>query len=143
MANKQSIIDGNFPVESKVYALIACIAHEQKMEMTNLIKHSGLSLTQLQLLHILSEASDEGLTINQLKNFMVDDSPNVSRAVNKLMDAGFVTKVRSQEDQRVVHVQITESGNKAHVDCDKDLMGLSLGLTKKELKNLYELLTKL
>lgn len=143
MANKQSIIEGDFPMESKIYALIACIGHEQKMEMTNRIKHTGLSLTQLQLLHILSLAPEEGLTINQLKTLMVDDSPNVSRAVNKLVDAEFATKQRNQMDQRVVHVQITSEGHQAHIECDKQLMGLSLGLSEKETKQLYNLLIKL
>ncbi|KGJ94581.1 MarR family winged helix-turn-helix transcriptional regulator [Colwellia psychrerythraea] len=143
MANKQSIIDASYPIESKVYALIACIGQEQKMKMTSRIKHTGVSLTQLQILHILSEAPKEGLTINQVKKFMVDDSPNVSRAVNKLVDAGHVVKARSQIDQRIVHVQITESGNKTHVDCDKELLALSLGLSEREIKQLYSLLVKI
>ncbi|WP_260262069.1 MarR family winged helix-turn-helix transcriptional regulator [Vibrio intestinalis] len=143
MANKQSIIDGDFPIESKILALIACIGQEQKMEMTRRIKHTGLSLTQLQLLHILSQAPLEGLTINQLKALMVDDSPNVSRAVNKLVDGGYAIKERSETDQRIVHVQITESGELVHVECDKSLMGISLGLSESEVQSLYELLRKM
>ncbi|HDM8202575.1 TPA: MarR family transcriptional regulator [Vibrio harveyi] len=143
MANKQSIIDGDFPLESKILALIACIGQEQKMEMTRRIKHTGLSLTQLQLLHILSQAPLEGLTINQLKALMVDDSPNVSRAVSKLVDGGHAIKERSETDQRIVHVRITESGELAHMECDKSLMGISLGLSESEVQNLYELLSKM
>lgn len=143
MANKQSIIDGDFPIESKILALIACIGQEQKMEMTRRIKHTGLSLTQLHLLHILSQAPQVGLTINQLKALMVDDSPNVSRAVNKLVDGGHAIKERSEIDQRIVHVQITESGELAHVECDNNLMGISLGLSQSETKQLYQLLAKM
>ena len=143
MANKQSIVNGDFPIESKVIALIACIGQEQKVEMTNRIKHTGLSITQLQLLHILSEAPSEGLTINHLKELMVDDSPNVSRAVNKLVDGGYVVKERSHIDQRIVYARITKSGEEAHIECDKHLMDISLGLNNDELAQLYKLLSKL
>lgn len=143
MANKKSIIDSDVPIESKIVALIACIGQEQRMEMTRRIKHTGLSLTQLQLLHILSHASNEGLTINQLKELMIDDSPNVSRAVSKLVDGGYAIKERSEIDQRIVHVQITKSGELVHIECDKSLMGHSLGLSENEAETLYKLLSKM
>jgi DNA-binding MarR family transcriptional regulator len=143
LANKESIVKSDFPIESKVLALIACIGQEKKMEMTNRIKHTGLSLTQLQLLHILSESPKEGLTINQLKNLMVDESPNVSRAVSKLVDGGYAIKQRNELDQRIVHVQITESGELVHIECDKHLMGIPLGLTESETEELYRLLSKM
>lgn len=129
MANKQSIIEGDFPIESKIFSLIAYLGQEQKVEMTRRIKHTGISLTQLQLLHILSLAPQEGLTINQLKELMVDDSSNVSRAVGKLVDAGLAVKQRSEVDQRIVYVQITESGELVHIECDKHLVDTPLGLS--------------
>lgn len=45
---------------------------------------------------------------------MLGDSPNVSRAVNKMIDGGYAIKHRSEIDPRIVHVQITESGELAH-----------------------------
>lgn len=143
MANKQSIIDGNYSVELKVLALIACIGQEQKTEMTRLIKHTGLSLAQLQLLHFMSEEPEKGLTVNQLKERMVDESPNVSRALNKLVDSGYAFKRRSSTDQRIVRVKITEAGTLAHIECDKLLMDVSLGISKQETELLYSLLAKL
>ena len=142
MANKKSIIDADYPVELKVLSLIACIAQEQKMDQTRRLKSTGLSITQLNLLHILSEGPKGGMTVNQLKELMVDDSPNVSRAVTKLVDVGFADKERSEHDQRVVYVSITGPGEQAHIDGDKDLMDISLGLTEQELEQLYTLLSK-
>ncbi len=142
MANKMSIINGNYPTEVKTLTLIACIAQEQKVEMTRRINHTGLSLTQLQMLHILSEGPDEGMTVNQLKEQMIDDSPNASRAVNKLVQAEYALKNRSEVDQRIVYVQITESGAKAHIECDQLLMDMSLGLSESETEQLYQLLAK-
>ena len=142
MANKDLIIESTaLSIEEKVIALLACIAQEQRVEMSRLISDTKLSLLQLQLLHELS--ADGPMTVTQLKNALVDDSPNVSRTLNKLVEAGYVSKERSVQDQRTVFVSITPSGEKAHVEAEKRLVGISTGLTKRELDQLYRLLVKL
>ena len=142
MANKDLIIDSSeLTLEEKVVALLGCIAQEQRVQMARLISDTKLSLLQVQLLHELSTSGP--LTVTQLKNALVDDSPNVSRTLNKLVDAGYVTKERSAEDQRTVFISITPSGDKAHVEAERRLVGLSTGLSKSELSQLYRLLVKL
>lgn len=144
MANKKLIINSDMSTEQKVIGLLSCIAQEQKVEMTRLIRPTSLSLLQLQLLHALSFAPDGTLTVNQLKAAMIDDTPNVSRTLNKLVEAGYITKERSTEDQRTVYITITEAGHKAHKDADKQILKhVSLGLTDKETELLYKLLLKL
>ena len=143
MANKELITESDLSTEHKVLALLACIAQEQKVEMSRLIKHTELSLLQLQLLHTLSTVPTGCLTVNQLKQAMIDDSSNVSRALNKLMDKGYIVKERSLEDQRTVFITITPAGHQAHEDADKELLTMSLGLSDGELEQLYGLLLKL
>ena len=143
MANKELIIDSDLSTEHKVLALLACIAQEQKVEMSRRIKHTELSLLQLQLLHTLATVPTGCLTVNQLKQAMIDDSSNVSRALNKLMDKGYIVKERSREDQRTVFITITPAGHQAHEDADKELLTMSLGLSDDELSQLYGLLLKL
>ena len=124
-------------------SLLACVAQEQKAEMTRLLKPTDLSMVQLMLLHSLSHSPDKTLTVNQLKQTMVDESPNVSRALNKLSDKGYITKTRSTEDQRTVYISITDAGEQAHIEGDSQLMKMSLNLPEKELAQLYKLLSKL
>ena len=123
--------------------LLACVAQEQKAEMTRLLKPTDLSMVQLMLLHSLSHSPDKTLTVNQLKQTMVDESPNVSRALNKLSDKGYITKTRSTEDQRTVYISITDAGEQAHIEGDSHLMTMSLDLPKEELEQLYKILSKL
>jgi len=143
LANKAAIINADVPTQFKAMGLIACIAQEQKVEMTRRISPTGLSLIQLELLHALDQAPEKSLTVNELKQVMIDDSPNVSRALNKLMEAGFIIKQRSEADQRVVHICITEAGSAAHQQADRALMDMKLGLSDAETEQLFQLLAKL
>lgn len=143
MANKLAIINSDIDTPRKVMALIACIGQEVKTEMTRKLKDSGLSLIQLDILHTLSFAPDKCLTVNQIKSAMIDESPNVSRALNKLMDAGLIEKIRSQQDQRIVHIHITPTGEKAHIDADKELMSVEPPIDQHDADKLLELLKKL
>lgn len=144
MANKALIIDSDdMTLEQKVMALIACIAQEKKTQTDKALSGVGLSLLQLNLLHQLAYASSDGLTVNELKNAMVDDNPNVSRTLNKLVEMGLVTKKRDEEDQRTVHIKITPKGKKAHTQGDAQLVSITTGLSNRDLATCYAILQKM
>ncbi|EGJ32850.1 MarR family [Moorena producens 3L] len=144
MANKALITESpDLTTEQKVMALLSCLAQEQKARMDRLLREERLSVLQLQILHVLSKAPEGRLTVNQLRSFLVDDSPNVSRTLNKLVEMRLVTKERSAEDQRTVFVTITKDGEAAHVSADERLLEMSTGLSERELEQLYRLLKKL
>lgn len=143
MGNKDLIIHSNLSLEEKTMALLVCTAQEQTAKMLRNIKHMNLSLLQVQILHVLSYADGGCLTVNQIKELMVDESPNVSRSLNKLMENEYITKERTLEDQRVVHITITDAGRRAHEDADKELMKVSLGLPKDACQRLYEILSRI
>lgn len=130
-------------LEHKTSALIMCVAQEMKTEIARVLKPTGLSFPQLMLLHTLDAGPENGLTVNQLKQLMVDESPNVSRAVSKLADAGLVIKQRNEQDQRVVHIRITDAGRQAHKEGDTQFDQLTLGLSNTDLQQLYSLLAKI
>lgn len=143
MANKKLIVESDLPVEFKALGLLMCIAQQKYAELTRQLNPMNLSLLQLNILHGLSMAPEGSLTVNQIKSLQVDESPNISRALNKLMERGLIVKKRSQEDQRVVRITITEAGLHAHKDGDALLIGATLGLSKEDTKKLYGLLAKI
>ena len=143
MANKQAIIDSELDIPQKTMALIVCLGQEIKTEMTRKLKATGLSLIQLDILHALANSREKSLTVNQIKELMIDESPNVSRALNKLMDSGFIEKRRDIKDQRIVYIHITREGEKAHVDADKDLLTLKPSINSEDATKLFELLKNL
>jgi DNA-binding MarR family transcriptional regulator len=145
MANKDLVINNpDLTVEQKVLGLIMCIAQETNGAMNNSIKHLGVSVLQVNILHILSYAPEGKLTVNQIKKFLIDESPNVSRALNKLMTAGYIVKNRSEKDQRVVHIEITEEGRNMHIEADKCLIpSVDFKLEKTDAEKLFEILKKM
>ena len=145
MANKAAIIQSNIDIRQKITGLLVCIAQEKRAEITRLIAPFGVSMLQLNILHALSCAPGGRLTVNQIKSLMFDESPNVSRSLNKLVDAGYVLKQRSEQDQRIVHIHITEAGHQTHLDADEALLSMDkdLSLSNQEAEQLYQLLAKL
>lgn len=144
MAKKELLINSDLSLDAKVSGLIMCVAQEQKVAVEQQLKPMDLSLSQLQLLHSLSHSPEKCLTVNQLKQNMLDDSPNVSRALNKLVDKGFVSKLRSEKDQRTVYVHITQAGEQIHNQADQRLLNnFQFKLTEAELTQLYQLLVKI
>ncbi|MCT4646271.1 MAG: MarR family transcriptional regulator [Carboxylicivirga sp.] len=97
----------------------------------------------MNILHILDYAPKEGLTVNQIKQSMVEDSPNISRALNKLMEKKLVLKRRDKQDQRIVHITITDKGRALHHEADALLLkAMNVSLTDEDADRLYEVLSK-
>lgn len=142
MANKDLIINSDTTSEEKAIGLLVCTGAEYTSKLTRSIKEFNISLTQLYILHILSKTKEGILTVNQIKELMVDESPNVSRSLNKLMENNCVIKERNLKDQRVVYIKITERGRKLHIDADEKIKGVSTNLSSEEQVELIKLLKK-
>ena len=69
-----------------------------------------LSLPQYNVLRILRGAGAEGLCRNEVRDRLVTRMPDVSRLLDRLEALGFVRRVRSTDDHRVVNTTLTEQG---------------------------------
>lgn len=143
MADKNKIYHSELPIQEKAAFLIICSAQELLNKLGAITKQFDISLTQLQILHILNEMPKGMATVNTIRNLLVDDSPNVSRSINKLVARQLAQKERSTEDQRVVFVSITESGRRTHLQCDEQIVGNTIDLPEKASQQLADLLISL
>ncbi len=143
MADKDKIYKSDLPIQDKAAYLIICSAQELLNKIGTITKEFGISLTQLQILDILDALDQEKVTVNNIRKLMVDDSPNVSRSINKLVDKRLATKQRSIEDQRVVFVSITAEGRRVHQECDRKIIGNTIDLPDRESQELADLLIRL
>ncbi|WP_067968726.1 MarR family winged helix-turn-helix transcriptional regulator [Mycolicibacter icosiumassiliensis] len=75
-----------------------------------LVSDSGLSLSDFEILALLSEAPDRRLRMNELADITVTTRSGVTRAVKRLTDAGWVHQVKCEEDKRGQYAELTESG---------------------------------
>ncbi|MCT4586673.1 MAG: winged helix DNA-binding protein [Carboxylicivirga sp.] len=144
MANKDLIKNNeHLNKKQKALGLLLCIAQEVNSSMDKAVRPIKLSPLQVNILHILDYAPKEGLTVNQIKQSMVEDSPNISRALNKLMEKKLVLKRRDKQDQRIVHITITDKGRDLHHEADALLLkAMNVSLTDEDADRLYEVLSK-
>jgi DNA-binding MarR family transcriptional regulator len=65
---------------------------------------------QYNVLRILRGAGAEGLPTLTIGERMLEDSPGVTRLVDRLIDKGLVSRARSTEDRRQVLCRVTPAG---------------------------------
>lgn len=143
MADKDKIYKSDLPLQDKAAYLIICSAQELMNKLGAITGEFGISLTQLQILHTLDMLPQTRVTVNTIRELLVDDSPNVSRSINKLVAKKLVTKQRSTEDQRVVFVSISAAGREVHNKCDRKIIGNIIDLPDQECQALADLLIKI
>ncbi len=144
MANKELITNSTeLTQEQKTVSLLMCTAQELMTKINLILQPYNLSVTQVQILHILSQTAGGKMTVSEIKQFMVNHNPNVSRSLNSLMKQNFITKNRCANDQRVVYIQLTQEGIKIHDLAYKELISINLNISKKDLNQLYKILLKL
>ncbi len=76
-----------------------------------LVEPHGISLAQYNVLRILRGAGPEGLPTLAIRDRMIDEGSTVTRLLDKLEQAGLVTRDRSRPDRRQVLCRITPPGD--------------------------------
>ena len=119
----------------------ALIEHEG----ADMLKAFGITGTQFNVLRILRGAGQEGLCRYEISDRMVNQVPDVTRLLDRLEDAGFVTRERDTEDRRQVNTRITEMGLELLEQLEEPILELhrkQLGhLSEAQLAMLIELLS--
>jgi DNA-binding MarR family transcriptional regulator len=108
-----------------------------------LLKPTGLSLQQFNVLSILNGQPDHTATVNLIKDRLIDRMPNVSRLLNKLMEKGLVKKERNLSDQRVVYITLTPAGEKLRIMGREILNNNTFNIKEDEANLLNEILEQI
>ena len=110
----------------------------------DLLKPYGISSTQYNVLRILRGAGDEGLCRNELRDRMLTRMPDMTRLLDRMEDAGLVTRARERDDRRMVLTRITPRGLELLGELDLPMTELHRGqlasLTDEQLRSLIGLL---
>jgi DNA-binding MarR family transcriptional regulator len=108
------------------------------------LKRMDVSPTQYNALRILQGAGKGGRSCSEIAERMVTHDPDITRLIDRLERRGWVQRIRSDEDRRVVRVRITPKGSKAIADLAPMLSGLERRLLghfgPERLKLLIDLL---
>jgi DNA-binding MarR family transcriptional regulator len=109
-----------------------------------ILKPHGLSVEQYNILRILNGSNQERLTMNHVRDRMIDRSPNTTRLMDRLLEKGAIDRERCTADRRVVYVRINQAGKKLVEKVNKDLSWLfdsvKASMTVQEAMNLNQLI---
>ncbi|WP_308653010.1 MarR family transcriptional regulator [uncultured Anaerococcus sp.] len=98
-----------FEFNNTIFSMIREISH--KIDLLLQDTANSLDLTPLQLKIIIAlYSSDSDVSIGNLGRAIGVTGGNISNICKKLEKKGFVDRVRSEEDERVVNVRLTETG---------------------------------
>lgn len=104
---------------------------------------SPLGLTYTQYVVLMALWEHETLNVGQLGSILHLDAGTLTPLLKRLEKAGYVTRQRSKEDERVTVISITAEGNALKEKC-KDiplkLASETSALDEKDAKELYRLL---
>lgn len=109
---------------------------------TPLLKPLGITYTQYIVFMVLWE--QDGISVGELGKKLHLDSGTLTPLLKKMEDAGFLTRIRGREDERVVTVSLTLQGRalRAAAGDIPRKMGECISLSPEEARSLYALLYK-
>ena len=110
---------------------------------TPYLKPLGLTYTQYVVMMVMWE--EESVNVGQLGALLHLDAGTLTPVLKRLEKAGYVTRERSKEDERITMITITPEGNALKEKCKdipEKLSSKGFPLSEEEAKELYRLLYK-
>ncbi|HEY0971872.1 MAG TPA: MarR family transcriptional regulator [Gemmatimonadales bacterium] len=98
--------------EEEAYLSIVRTAAVLTDAFEQLLRPYGISGTQYNVLRILRGAGSEGLCRNEVRDRLLTRMPDVTRLLDRMEEAGLVTRERSSEDRRMVTTRLTAEGRR-------------------------------
>jgi len=137
-------INSTFPNE-KVKALINIKYTANWLDTigNTVLKPYKISVQQYNILRIL-KGTNEAITVNTVKQRMIQKSPNSTRLMDKLCDKKLIERTRCEQDRRVVYVKITDKGLELLSKINTDEFNNQMNnITENEAKLLNKILDKI
>ena len=110
---------------------------------TPILKPLGLTYTQYIVFLVLWEK--DGITVGEICDKLLLDNGTISPLLKKMQQAGYIERRRSEEDDRIVMITLTEAGRTLQEKA-KDIPGKLAGcidLPREKAVQLYSLLYEL
>lgn len=104
-----------------------------------------IDLTYTQYITMMVLWDKKQVSVKELGEFLYLDSGTLTPVLKKLEQKGYIERCRSKEDERVLVVTLTESGEELKKQAVKipEQMGKCVALNEDEARTLYQLLYKI
>lgn len=144
MKLEEAIAQDSFPSEHQKLIINLIYTHNWMVShIKSFLSNYDLTIQQFNILRIIRGQYPNPVTVNLLKERMLDKMSDASRVVERLRVKGFVERQKSAGDRRTVEIQITEAGLSIlkQIDNNSDFLnnGLLANLSEEEaqLMNTY------
>jgi DNA-binding MarR family transcriptional regulator len=131
-------------LQQEVYLSLLRTTDELQSRVAAILKPFGVSSTQYNVLRILRGAGAEGHRCSDIAERMITREPDITRLLDRMAKAGWISQARDTEDRRVVITRITPEALRLLKELDKPLSELNKTLManmgEKKLKTLLSLL---
>jgi DNA-binding MarR family transcriptional regulator len=97
-------------VEQEAFLALCRAAADLQQAVAELLRPSGLSASQYNVLRILRGAGEQGLSCGEVVERLIARDPDVTRLLDRLERRAYVSRAREATDRRVVTTRITERG---------------------------------
>lgn len=135
------------PVEDSLFVIILKTADRLAQQAEQVIKPTGLTATQYNVLRILRGAEPQGLPCRVIGDRMISRDPDMTRLLDRLEKQGYITRERQTDDRRVIKTRITSEGLKQLKKLDQPVHELHHSqfrhMSATRLKQLAELLDEI
>ena len=103
-----------------------------------------LDLTYTQYITMMVLWEERSVNVKEIGRRLYLDSGTLTPLLKKLESKGYISRVRSKEDERNLMVEVTSEGDALQVKASKipEKMGGCISLTGEEMQTLYGLLRK-
>lgn len=98
-------------LEWETWKLCTAVFHATERHLDAcLAADAGLGLTDFNLLSALATAPEQTLQMRQVAQHLRLTPSGATRAVDRLVDLGYVTRLTGHQDRRAAHARLTDAG---------------------------------
>ncbi|GHG01135.1 MarR family transcriptional regulator [Deinococcus piscis] len=110
--------------EHQAYLALQSSALRLKDEVEHLLKQSGLTVTQFNVLRILRGAQEEALTCSEIASRLLNKDPDVTRLLDRMEKQALIERHRDHKDRRVLLTRLSPEGRRVVDLLDAPMMDL-------------------
>ena len=118
-----------------------------RRHLARVVEKERITLQQYNVLRILRGARGEPLSALEITERLIEETPGVSRLLDRLVAKGLVRRERSAQDRRMLECFVTERGlqllSKLEDPVNRADAEALRGLTRRELTILNQLLSRI
>jgi DNA-binding MarR family transcriptional regulator len=134
-------------VQQEAFLSILRTASELSNSADKSLREFNITQQQYNVLRILRGAGAEGLCRNEISARMVAATPDMSRLLDRMQKAGWITRERAEDDRRQVSTFIADSGRKLLTVIEnpfhEQIHRLFEGIKATDLKMLVDVLAQI